>query len=82
MNRQTVQKNTYMNFFYVKELPKNTYFVISVSLYPKELYNYNSWKVFLACGEGEREIEAQKSGTSSFTKRQKKIVLVAGTITC
>ena len=31
-------KNTYMTFFYVKELHKNTYFVIfSVSLYPMEL---------------------------------------------
>ena len=30
-------KNTYMIFFYVKELHKNTYFVISVSLYPMEL---------------------------------------------
>jgi hypothetical protein len=61
-------KNTYMKFFYVKELPKNMYFVISVPLYPKELITRG--KTFLAWGEGEREIDAQKSGTSSFTKRQ------------
>ena len=70
MNRQTVQKNTYMNFFYVKELPKNTYFVISVSLYPKELITHG--KIFWLVAKEKEKSRPRRVAPRPSQKGKKK----------